>query len=125
VTPSRQVLRPRPSTAEPRTGTLQGIGTPAPVAPTEHLVVDGKLTGEEYTKVLAPALAAATKDSGEIRIVLYFTGEFDGLEPGAVWQDGKTGLRDGTAWERIALVTDHAWMRDGAIAWTAATPEQP
>jgi hypothetical protein len=107
----------------------------------------GKLTAEDYTKVLAPALAAATKDGGQIRIVLFFTGEFDGLEPGAVWQDVKTGLRDWTAWERIALVTDHAWMRDGlrmfawavpgevrafragereeAIAWAAATPEQP
>jgi hypothetical protein len=82
-----------------------------------------------------------------IRIVLMFTGEFDGLEPGAVWQDLKTGIRDWSAWERIALVTDHAWMRDGlrmfawavpgevkaypvserddAVAWAAAAPERP
>jgi SpoIIAA-like len=119
-------------------------GMPAGVVGVE---AGGKLTAEDYTKVLTPALAAATKDGGKIRIVLFFTGEFDGLEPGAVWQDVTTGLRDWTAWERIALVTDHAWMRDGlrmfawavpgevrafragdreqAIAWAAAAPEQP
>src|SRR4051794_37820671 len=107
----------------------------------------GKLSAEDYTKVLAPALAAATKDGGKIRIVLFFTGEFDRMEAGAVWQDVKTGIRDWSAWERIALVTDHAGMRDGlrifawavpgevrafpasepeeAVAWAAAAQEQP
>jgi hypothetical protein len=107
----------------------------------------GKLSAEDYTKVLAPALAAATRDGGKIRIVLLFTGEFEGMDPGAVWQDLKTGIRDWSVWERIALVTDHAWMRDGlrmfawavpgevkafrvsekddAVAWAAATPEHP
>jgi SpoIIAA-like len=82
----------------------------------------GTLTAEDYTTVLAPALAAATKDRGKIRIVLLFTGEFDGMEPGAVWQDLKTGIRDWTAWERIALVTDHAWMRDGLRMFAWAVP---
>jgi hypothetical protein len=61
----------------------------------------GTLTAEDYTTVLAPALAAATKDRGKIRIVLLFTGEFDGMEPGAVWQDLKTDIRDpgsGSRW---------------------------
>ena len=106
----------------------------------------GKLSIADYTKVLAPALAAATKDGGKIRIVLLFTGEFEGMEPGAVWQDLRTGIGDWSVWERIALVTDHAWMRDGlrmfawavpgevkafrasekddAVAWAAATPER-
>ena len=37
-----------------------------------------------------------------------FSGEFDGLEAGAVWQDLKTGIKDWSAWERVALVTDNA-----------------
>ncbi|MCU7730958.1 STAS/SEC14 domain-containing protein [Actinoplanes sp. KI2] len=105
----------------------------------------GKLRAEDYTEVLAPALAAAIEGGGKIRIVLLFAGAFEGMEPGAVWQDLKMGIRDWSAWERIALVTDHAWMRDGlrmfawavpgevkafgsserddAIAWAAATLE--
>ena len=103
----------------------------------------GKLSAEDYAAVLAPALDAATEGGGKIRIVRFFPGEFDGMEPGAMWQDMKTGVREWSAWERIALVTDHVWMRDGlrllawaipgevkafsaserdaAVAWTAAT----
>lgn len=53
--------------------------------------------------------------------MLYFTGECDGLESGAVRQDVKTG-RDWSAWERMALVTDHAWMRDGLWMFVWAVP---
>ena len=64
----------------------------------------GKLTADDYTKVLAPALAAAAAGGAKIRVVLDFTGEFDGMEAGAVWQDLKTGIQDWHAWDRIALV---------------------
>ena len=81
----------------------------------------GKLTADDYTQVLAPALAAAAAGGAKIRVVLDFTGEFDGMEAGAVWQDLKTGIQDWHAWDRIALVTDHRWMRDGLsmFAWAA------
>ena len=82
----------------------------------------GRLSAEDYTAVLAPALAAATEGGGKIRIVLVFAGEFGGMEAGAVWQDFRTGIRDWTAWERIALVTDHAWMRDGLQMFAWAVP---
>lgn len=37
-----------------------------------------------------------------------------------LWQDLQMGVREWSAWERIALVTDHAWTRDGLsmFAWT-------
>jgi hypothetical protein len=95
--------------------------------------------------VLGPALDAAIKEGGKIRIVLVFAGDFEGLEPGAVWQDIAMGIRDWNAWERIAVVTDHAWLkdairmfawavpgeakvfgaaeRDDAVAWAAGTPK--
>ena len=84
----------------------------------------GKLTAEDYTEVLAPALQAASAGSENIRVLLDFTGEFDGMEAGAVWQDIKTGLRDWNDWERIALVTDHTWMRDGLNKFSWAVPGQ-
>ena len=82
----------------------------------------GKLTAEDYTGALAPALESATQDNGKIRIVLVFSGEFGGMESGALWQDLKVGVRDWSAWERIALVTDHAWMRDGLRLFAWAVP---
>ena len=32
------------------------------------------------------------------------------------------GIREWSAWERIALVTDHAWMRDGLTMFAWAVP---
>jgi hypothetical protein len=84
--------------------------------------VTGKLRAEDYTAVLAQALDGATEGGRKIRIVLVFPGEFDGMEPGAMWQDMKTGVREWSAWERIALVTDHAWMRDGLALFAWAVP---
>ena len=82
----------------------------------------GKLTTDDYTGVLEPALAAAGADGGRIRVMLDFGGEFHGLEPGAAWQDLRTGVREWSAWERMALVTDHAWLRDGLHMFAWAVP---
>lgn len=81
----------------------------------------GKLTKSDYTDVLALAVESASA-AGKVRIVLVFSGSFDGMEAGAVWQDLKMGVHDWNAWERIALVTDHAWMRDGLKMFAWAVP---
>jgi hypothetical protein len=82
----------------------------------------GKLTAHEHTDVLAQAPNPARPGCGRIRVLLDFAGEFDGMEGGAVWQDLKMGIHDWNAWERIALVTDHAWMRDGLSMFAWAVP---
>jgi hypothetical protein len=82
----------------------------------------GKLTAEDYTEVLEPAIAAATGAGQKIRVLLDFGGEFEGMEPGAAWQDMRVGVREWSAWERIALVTDHAWMRDALSMFAWAVP---
>ena len=82
----------------------------------------GKLTADDYTSVLGPALEAATAGGAKIRVLLDFSGAFEGMEAGAVWQDLKMGVREWNAWERIALVTDHTWMRDGVHMFAWAMP---
>jgi hypothetical protein len=82
----------------------------------------GQLTAEDYRDTLAPALAAATKDGGKLRVVLVFAGEFAGMDAGAVWQDLGVGIHNWSSWQRIALVTDHGWMRDGLRMFAWATP---
>jgi len=82
----------------------------------------GKLTVEDYSSVLSPAIDGAHAAGRKVRVLLVFTGEFHGLEPGAVWQDLRMGVRDWNVWERIALVSDHAWMRDGLRLFAWAVP---
>jgi hypothetical protein len=87
------------------------------------LRAEGKLSKEDYTGVLEPALREGV-DSGELRLVFVLT-DFDGLEPGAWIEDMKTGLRvwvrDHSAWRRFALVTDVEWVAKAmrAFAWMA------
>ena len=94
--------------------------------PAGVLVVEagGKLAAADYTDVLAPAIAEATKDDGKLRVVIIFTEAFEGMEPAAVWQDLRMGMQQWSAWERIALVTDHQWMRDGLRMFAWAIPGQ-
>ena len=36
--------------------------------------------------------------------------EYDGVAPGAYWQDTKMGIKNWSAWKRVAFVTDIPWM---------------
>jgi hypothetical protein len=68
----------------------------------------GKLEAADYRDTLAPALQKAA-DEGGIRMVLVMPG-FEGIEPKAIWEDASVGIKNWTAWKRVAFVTDVAWM---------------
>jgi hypothetical protein len=76
------------------------------------LEAEGKLTKQDYTAVLEPALKEAV-DSGELR-VLFVLRDFDGVEPAAMVEDLKTGLRTVVgkrdAWKRFAFLTNTEWV---------------
>ena len=88
------------------------------------LRASGKLTKQDYTDVLEPGLKEAT-DSGEARVVFLLEG-FDGLEPSALLEDLKTGLRtefsNRGAWRRLAVVTDVDWIEKAMELFAWAMP---
>lgn len=88
------------------------------------LRASGKLSKEDYTDVLEPALREGV-ESGELRLLFVLT-DFDGLEAKAVAEDFKTGLqvwfRDHSAWKRFALVTDVEWVAKAMHMFTWLTP---
>jgi hypothetical protein len=75
--------------------------------------VSGRLTREDYVKVLVPPLRKAVEAGQRLR-VLYAIGPELHMEPGAVWEDLKVevelGIKHRDAWERIAVVTDLNWL---------------
>jgi hypothetical protein len=81
-------------------------------AGTIGLRAGGKLTADDYRDVLEPALREGI-ESGELRLLFVLT-EFDGLEPGAIPEDIRTGLSawlgHHSAWKRFALITDVDWV---------------
>jgi SpoIIAA-like len=84
----------------------------------------GKLTKEDYTEILEPALKEAM-GSGEARVIFLLT-DFEGLEPSATWEDVKTGLGvelgDRENWKRLALVTDVEWVAKAMRMFAWAMP---
>ena len=58
--------------------------------------------------------------------MLFKPDDFQGLEPGAWYQDVKTGLGLGfghrSAWKRSAIVTDIDWLRKAFEVFAWATP---
>jgi hypothetical protein len=93
-------------------------------AGTVGLRASGKLSKDDYTEVLEPALREAV-ESGELRLLFVLT-DFDGLEAAAIPEDVKTGLeawvRDHSAWKRFALVTDVEWVAKAMHMFTWLTP---
>lgn len=93
-------------------------------AGTVGLRASGKLSKEDYIGVLEPALREGV-ESGELRL-LFVLADFDGLEPSALPEDVKTGLRvwvrDHSSWKRFALVTDVEWVAKAMHMFTWLTP---
>jgi hypothetical protein len=88
------------------------------------LRASGKLTKEDYTGTLEPALKEAM-DSGEARVV-FVINDYEGLEPRAAIEDIKTGLGVELShrkdWTRLAVVTDIGWIAKAMHAFAWAMP---
>jgi SpoIIAA-like len=70
----------------------------------------GRVTREDYEAVLIPRVEAAAKRHPKIRCYYEIGADFAGMEPGAVWEDFRVGVEYWTRWERVAAVTDVAWI---------------
>lgn len=84
----------------------------------------GKLTRDDYREVFDPLLREAV-EAGDARMLFVLT-EFEGLEPGAWWEDMKLGfgleVRHRSAWKRIAVITDEEWIRKAMHMFSWLTP---
>jgi hypothetical protein len=69
--------------------------------------VKGRVTKDECREVLAPAIAKSLRWRDKIR--LYY--ELGSRFPGSGWDDLDLGFEHATCCERIAIVTDIAWVR--------------
>ena len=76
------------------------------VAVTAH----GTVTAQDYDNILLPAVEEALRRHKKIRF-LFRTGEdFSGYTTGAMWDDAKMGIRNLTAFEKVAVVSDVPWL---------------
>ena len=73
----------------------------------------GKVEKADYDKTLEPAVEAMIESRDEVRLVYVLGDEFDGYSIAAGWEDTKLGVGHLSKWKRIAVVTNHDWIRQG------------
>jgi hypothetical protein len=82
-------------------------GLPADVLGIEAV---GKITHEDYRDRLIPK-AEAMMANGPIKALVVIRNELTDFSLGAMWDDQVFGLKHWRDASRLALVTDHAWMK--------------
>jgi SpoIIAA-like len=68
---------------------------------------EGKITGTDYETVLIPVLNEKFKTQKKIRMLYHLGSSFAGFGLTAMLDDAKMGMKHLSAWDRIALVSDH------------------
>lgn len=81
-----------------------------------------QITKEDYEHVLRPVVGQALVDHQKVRLYVRIDPDFAGVEPGAVWEDFKLGLKQLFCWDRIAVVTDVEWIRQTFICISYVIP---
>lgn len=74
-------------------------------------VCKGRVTKADYDAVLVPAVQNALRTHRKVRLYYETDADFAGLEPGAMWEDFKVGIQHLTRWDRVAVVTEVAWIK--------------
>ena len=68
---------------------------------------EGIVTGSDYETVLIPAVEKKLKAGKNIRMIYQLGPGFTGFDLTAMLDDAGLGMKHLTAWERIAMVSDH------------------
>ena len=68
---------------------------------------EGKITGKDYETVLIPAITEKFKANKKVRMIYQLGSKFTGFELSAMLDDAKMGMKHLSAWDRIAMVSDH------------------
>jgi hypothetical protein len=74
------------------------------------VTVSGVLTGEDYERVLVPAIEDKVQKYGKIRMLYQLGKEFEGFTDSAMLEDARVGIRNFTEFEKIAVVSDVDWI---------------
>jgi hypothetical protein len=84
----------------------------------------GRVKPEDYETVLIPRVEAIARRHPNIRSYYEVGTDFAGMAPGAVWEDFRVGIEYWMRWERVAAVTEIAWITHVVNAFRFLMPGQ-
>lgn len=76
------------------------------------MAAHGKVTDEDYDRVLVPAIEDKLRDHKKIGCLYQLDQDFLGFSGRTVWDDFRFGMQHFTDFRKIAVVTDVDWIRD-------------
>ncbi|MFM1811415.1 MAG: hypothetical protein RLZZ336_353 [Cyanobacteriota bacterium] len=85
-------------------------------------VLHGEISGSHVDSVLLPAIERAFEQHERIKALLVFSDDFSGFTLEAAWDDTILGLRHWDGFERLAVVSDVPWLRQGLRAMSLLLP---
>ena len=68
---------------------------------------EGEVTAADYENVLIPAVNEKLKSNKKIRFLYYLGPDFTGFSLKAMIDDAGVGMKNFSAWDRVALVSNH------------------
>ena len=86
--------------------------------------VDGKLTYEDYTQSILPALERALRDREKIRFICQLGSDLEKSSGSALTEEAELGIKYLHSFEKIAVVTELSWVIDGVRFLSLAIPAQ-
>lgn len=84
--------------------------------------LSGKVSGEDYEKVLIPTLKSELHKNDKLKVLYYVGQDFDSYDFSAMLDDAKAGFMFFLKWEKIAVVSDIGWIVDGVKIFSFTVP---
>lgn len=83
---------------------------------------EGKVTKEDYEGTIKPLIDEKQRAHDKVRLLYVLGDEFEGYTPGAIWEDSTLAFKRPGSWERIAVVSDHEWIRKSLSLFSWMVP---
>jgi hypothetical protein len=117
--PPRQVRKETAMTKDKSGSFSFDASFPADViAVTAH----GHITRTDYERDLIPKVLERIRAEGRVKLLYEIGADFAGFSAGAAWDDAKLGVMHLADFAKIAVVTDHEWMRLGTKIFAPLVP---
>jgi len=86
------------------------------------LAAHGKVSHQDYSRVVIPAVEEKLKMHPKIRAFFHLGEDFIGYTAEALWDDAKVGIQHYNAFERIAVITNVGWVKQAMRLFVVFVP---
>lgn len=94
--------------------------------PSDVIGIDarGLIGAIDYRETLEPLVETKLKQHDKLKLLFVAGPYFDSYSAGALWDDARFGLSHITTFSKLALVTDHDWLRHSVKLFGALMPTE-